>query len=429
MKTVREPGRDVIVARETDVLVCGGGPAGIAAALCAARAGAKTLLLERHPFLGGIWTAGALSVIIDCHNKGGVNHEIRARMDAEGTVEPYFRRPLWNVYAVEAMKHLLDEMMAESGVEVQLYTSVAAAAVENRRVQGVYTESKSGREFIGAQVVIDSSGDGDVAARAGCGYEKGRPSDGAMQPMTLYARLGGLQIDPRTLPRGHLLELTRRCGWDPSYAGISLFPQPGQPGIGMLMATHIYGVDGANARDLTRAEQAARAELKRGVALLKQNGGPEWAEIFLIGTGPFIGVREGRRIMGRYVLTEADVREGRHFDDGICNVQFGIDIHHIDPKVGKGVWWAQVPEYQIPYRCLVARDVDNLLMAGRCISGDHMAHGSYRVTGDAVAMGEAAGLAAALSLERSVDPHALDVPALQARLAELRDATRLAAVE
>lgn len=420
MTTIWEAEREVPVVRETDVLVCGGGPAGFAAAVTSARAGARTLLIERHPFLGGVWTAASLSLIIDGVHHGGFNAELLRRLDTIGGVEPYYHHKPWSAFDAEAMKHVLDGWAEESGVKVQLYTSVVAAARDGRRLSGVFTESKSGREFVRAKVVVDATGDGDVAARAGCAYEKGRPSDGGMQPMTLYARIGGLRADYRSWPRGRIVEIVRACGWEPSYERVTLLPQPNQPGVAMLMATHLYGVDGCDARDLTRAEQIARAELLRGVKLLRERGGPDWADVFLIETGPFIGVREGRRILGRYYLTEEDLRAGARFEDGICEVRFNVDVHHVDPKKGKGLWGYKVNPYQVPYRCLQPRDVDNLLTAGRCISGSHVAHGSYRVTGDAVALGEAAGLAAALAVQGGCDPDAIDVSELKARLAEVR---------
>lgn len=420
MTTIWEAEREIPVVRETDVLVCGGGPAGFAAAVTSARAGAQTLLIERHPFLGGVWTAASLSLIIDGPHHGGLNAELVRRLDAQGGAEAYYHHKAWTAFGAEAMKHVLDDWAAEAGVDVQLYTSVAAAARAGRRIEGVFTESKSGREFVRAKVVVDATGDGDVAARTGCAYEKGRPSDGGMQPMTLFARIGGLKADYRSWPRGRIAEIARACGWDPSYERVTLLPQPGQPGVAILMATHVYGVDGTDVRDLTRAERLARVEIKRGVKLLRERGGPDWEGVYLLDTGPFVGVREGRRILGRYYLTEDDLRSGARFEDGICEVRFNVDVHHVDPKEGKGLWGMKVIPYQVPYRSLQAREVDNLLMAGRCISGSHVAHGSYRVTGDAVAMGEAAGLAAALAVQGGCDPDAIEVAELKARLDEMR---------
>jgi hypothetical protein len=324
-------------------------------------------------------------------------------------------------HGVEAMKSLLDDMVEETGIEVQLYTHVAAVARDGVRISGVYTESKSGREFIKAKVVIDTTGDGDVAAQAGCAFECGRPGDGKTQPMTLYGRIGGYKGDAVHIQP--LLDLARQEGVEPSYGDVTLFPQPGQPGVFMLMATHLYG-SGIDVRNLTRAEIQGRKEIRRLVEIYKRVGGPAWEDVYLIDTGPFLGIRESRRIIGRHYLTVEELQAGRHFDDAICQVRFNADIHHPDPSEGSGLTHVIFPHYGIPYRCLLARDLDNLLMAGRCISGDHIAFASYRVTGNAVATGEAAGLAAALSVENNIEPYEIDVRVLQSRLAEMRKCFR-----
>ncbi len=416
-ETVYENGRMIPVVRDTDVLVCGGGPAGIAAAFTAARCGAKATILERHPFLGGVWTAGALTILLDAERKGGFAQELRERLAGRGASTPWFDRPDWPVYTLEAMKFLLDDLVDQTGVDVQLYTQVADVHRNGPIMDGVYTESKSGREFVRAKIVIDATGDGDVAARAGCPFEIGRPGDGKMQPMTLYGRIGGYRGGPVHIEP--LLSIARKAGLEPSYERITLFPQPGQSGVFMLMATHLYG-DGTNARDLTRAEFNGRREIRELVHVLRRDAGPDWEDVYLIDTGPFVGVRETRRILGRYYLTGQDVANGRLFDDGICRVGFAPDIHHPDPGEGRGLINGAFKPYDIPYRCLLARDIDNLLLAGRCISGDHMAFASFRVTGDAVAMGEAAGLASALALRDGIHPCDVDAGELVARLGYIR---------
>ena len=413
-----ESGREVPVARETEVLVCGGGPAGLAAAFFAARAGAKVLLLERHPFLGGVWTAGALTIIIDSEHKDGLNLEIRRRLEKREAALYYRLWPDWPIYGVEAMKALLDDMIVETGVEAQLYTQVAAVARNGTRIEGVFTESKSGREFIRAKMVIDATGDGDVAARAGCAFELGRPSDGKTQPMTLYGRIGGYKGDPVHIQP--LLDIARRAGVEPSYGDVTLFPQPGQPGVFMLMATHLYG-SGIDVRNLTRAEMQGRREIRQLVDIYRRDGGAAWKDVFLIDTGPFLGIRESRRILGRHYLTAEELQAGARFDDAICRVRFLADIHHPDPSEGSGLTHVHLPHYGIPFRCLLPRGVDNLLTAGRCISGDHIAFASYRVTGNAVATGEAAGLAAAISVREGIDPCEIATPEFLRALHRMRN--------
>lgn len=387
-----EPERVLPVAYDADVVVCGGGPAGAAAALAAARKGKKTVLLESGSCLGGIWTSGALCLLLDHQNKKGIMAEILERLQALGAL-PDFRKNSGNCYDVETMKFLLDEMCAEAGVTVQLFTQVADALVENGRLRAVITESKSGREAVKGRVFVDCTGDGDVAARAGCGFDFGRPGDGSFMPMSLMALLTGLnaeEMKPFHHPDTLLAEM-RRCGVEPSYRRPSLWFL--SENLFGLMTTHAHGLRGIDVRELTRAQIQTRAELNRLVRKLRQAGGV-WKNLQLAATAEKIGVREGRRIHGKYTITEQDLREGRTHADAVCRVTYCVDVHSPRPlepgKPSISESWTVKP-YDIPMRALIARDVENLLLAGRCISGDFIAHSSYRVTGNAVPMGEAAG--------------------------------------
>lgn len=406
--------------RKVDVLVCGGGPSGCAAALYAARAGASTLLLESLPFLGGVWTAVGVSHLIAGRGHDGLNAEIHRRLP----VHQVFGR---NIYLIEDMKLLLDELLAEAGVETQFYSRALAVERDGRQVQGVFAASKSGLEFIASRVVIDATGDGDVAAAAGCQFDQGRPFDGRTQPVTLFGTIGGYRGQPA---KGQaLVEILARGGWRPSYPPVTLFPQPGQPGVFQLMATQFYGVDGTDARALSQAEIQGRREIRKCVDVFRAHGGDDWKEAFLISTGPAIGVRETRRIRGRYYLTWQDLDRGARFEDGITEIQSGSNIHPVDdPYQAAPAGLPPGPQfrvrpYQIPFRCLVAADVDNLLLSGRCISGDCYALGSYRLTGNVVRTGEAAGLAAALAVAQGVSPAQLDGPELVRRLDAMRAQT------
>jgi FAD dependent oxidoreductase len=408
---LREPAREIEIADEVDVLVVGGGPAGVGAAIAAARAGASTLLVERYGCLGGIWTAGLLNPYFDARDKGGIateiierlrSHEVTAVEDWDGV--PYVTA---NVFDYEAMKYVLDTMAQEAGVRLLLYTTAVGAIVEDGAIRGVVFENKSGRSAVLARVVVDSSGDGDVAYHAGCEFELGRESDGLMQPMTLQFTVRGATFEQSL--DNPLYEVLLKYNSPDELAAVPythpwLVPTAGEPGAASVMWTHLHGVDGTNTKDLTRAVIETRRQTQDAMRLLR-NAKDEIGDLHLTGTAMQVGVRETRRITGEYHLELEDLKAGRTFDDGICRVRFGVDIHEPDGKSGGGF---VVQPYEIPFRCLVPLSVDNLLVAGRCISGSHEAHASYRVTGNCVAMGEAAGIGSVEALRKGVTPRELD---------------------
>lgn len=405
---ITEPERRIPVVEQVDVVVCGAGPAGVAAALSAARSGANTRLLEVHGCLGGIWTAGLLSNIIDAGNKRGLLPEITGELRKKGAQIDSLR------YDVEAMKLVLDEMCRKAGVKVLLHSRVTAAAKDGARLTSVITESRSGRQAWQAKVFIDATGDGDVAALAGNGFDFGHPESGKTQPMTLMALLMGVnyrELHAKRLMRGdgassfaegvsskeskqNMVQELRRAGFDPSYTGVTLFPV--RQDLLAFMVNHEYGRRAHSAQDISDATQHARADVNGAVEALRRLGGP-WRNVRLVATGAQIGVREGRRIHGLYRVNRQDLERGARFPDAVCRVTAGVDIHSIEPETNKnntdgGI---RTQPYDIPVRALIAKDVDALMMAGRCISGDFFAHSSYRMTGNAVPMGEAAGALAA----------------------------------
>jgi len=413
-----EPAREVPVAGRSEVLVVGGGPAGVGAALSAARTGARTALVEHYGFLGGMWTAGLLNPILDHHGKGGIVQEIVDRLRAAGKLVEGARAN----FDTEYTKYMLDRMMAEAGVEVRLYRSAVETICDDDRVCGIVTESKSGREALLAETVIDCTGDGDVCARAGVPYSKGREADGLMQSVTLFFLLA----DVRYLQQRHgtdihdMLERAARehgLAYDVPYKTPSFFEQPLE-GHTIVQLSHMYGCDGTDADDLTRAIVEGRQQVQDGVRVMQYV--PGLAGVELVSTAAQLGVRETRHIEGRYRLQEDDLLSGRRFEDGICVVRFNIDIHAVRPAAGTEtiqIEGGKVEPYHIPYRCLLPVNREHLLMAGRCISGSSVAHASYRVTGDCVAMGQAAGTAAALALRQGIAPSQLD-PAILVRQLE-----------
>jgi hypothetical protein len=419
----REAPREIPVAGRSDVLVVGAGPAGIGAALAAARAGAKTQLIETAGCLGGVWTAGMLTKIIDGVRKTGIMQEIMQAMVARGS--HVAKQTKGEIYDPELMKIVLEEMCVAAGVKIQLHTQLVGAVTDSRRrLVAVITESKSGRQAWTADRFIDCSGDGDLAAQAGCKFDVGINANCECQPMSLMALLTGL--DAQAIPdfvrevagekaKSNLQKLMKDTGINPSYSGPTL--RLLHNGIFSLMTNHEYGVPAYDAAQISEATIRARREVHAIVRDLRKLGGP-WKNIAVVATAEQIGVREGRRVRGRSTVTASDISAGRKHEDAVCRVNFGFDVHNVRPGgmfEGLDEIAAEVRRqraigakpYDIPLGALIAADVDGLMMAGRCISGDFIAHSSYRVTGNAVPMGEAAGRASVASLRLGRLPHEL----------------------
>jgi hypothetical protein len=406
------------VAGEYDVVVAGGGPAGVPAAVSAAKAGARVLLLESAGCLGGVWTAGILTFVFDIE-KCGVGYEILERLKArKGYVETDWLHMVDFTYDVESMKLILEELCADNGIDVLLHTRVVAAEVaEDRRLTALITESKSGRQAFRAHAFVDCTGDGDLGAQAGNGFDMGSEDSGALQPATFMGTIvvpshqavgrfvsfyeGVPEHGPRT---GAFKEYLHSIGIDTSYGAPTLFQVHGN--LLAIMINHQYSMNATDAADVTAATIEARAEVNRVVDALSTADGP-FRGCHLASTAEHIGIREGRRLHGRYRVTVDDLERGARFDDAVCRVRFNVDVHSTDPKNGKSnsKMGVELKPYDIPLRALVAKDIDGLLMAGRCISGDWLSFASYRVTGEAVSLGEAAGALAAVAARANTAPH------------------------
>jgi hypothetical protein len=442
------------------VVVAGGGPGGICAAVAAARAGAKTLLVERYGFLGGIATAGWVDLLLGISPArtgemvvGGIFREIVDEMAALGCARP-FDEGIRNgriPFEPEAFKLVADALVLGSGADLLLHSLVSDAIVEGDRLHAVVLEGKSGAHAVEAGVFVDATGDADIVARSGARWEMGRPADGRVQAMSLIPQIGGL--DPERVPtRGgadsaNAQTLMREA----MLAGLPAYrwhtpersPDSRQDALSFNV-THLGG-DPTDVRDLTRAEVKGRRDAWEIARWMRETvPGMERSNLQL--TAHMIGVRESRRMVGLETVTGDDVLTSRKRPDTIARCTFGLDVHcpmaHTGPEAAQvgGVACRrscgkrdchmltqhldQVPEhgaaadrswYDIPWGALVSADLRNLATCGRSVSADHRAMASLRVMGPAMASGQAAGEGAAMAAA-SGDLTQVDVAELQRRL-------------
>ncbi len=413
---IHEPARRTPVIAEPQVLVVGAGPAGLGAAIGAARAGADVLLVEKHGCLGGMLTAGSVinirqfndyrSVII-----GGVGRDLAERLRVAGGTQSVPEEGAFVRHDPEITKFVAQEMALEAGVRPLLHTQLVGAVTEGTTLRGVIVENKSGRGAILAPVVVDTSGDGDVICHSGAAWVKDAEN---LQPMTLAFVVGGVTSWPQSLDPAarQKMDAEIAAGTFPTTRPASLFPM-WRKGEYYANATRIPG-DCTDVWDLTNGEIVGRRQAMALLDWMRANArGYEHA--FLLSSAPQVGLRESRRLCGLYTMTRADIVGTADFDDHIARGAYAIDIH----QQGRGtemVYLEPGRSYGIPYRSLVPLEVDGLLAAGRCMSADHDALGSVRVMATCLATGHAAGVAAALAALQGVPPRALDVPALQRAL-------------
>lgn len=407
--------------RECDVLVCGGGTAGLAAAVSAARNGARTILLERYGFCGGI-AVGALVHTFDgfrnCRNHeqvvvGGIGPEVVSRIERERGLPNVENPPEVECFDPEVFKIVADNILEDSGVEVFYHLFAASVQREGSRIKSVVAAGKEGLWEIEARQIVDATGDGDIAAFAEAPFEK----HDQMQSMSMHFRIGGVRPGASW---SHLEDVSRRVmsmaykdGRAPKYGGPWIIRI--REGEVTINGTRLYG-DGTRTVDLSRAEREGRRDMMTLVSLLRE-GVPELKDAYLLAAATHIGVRETRRIVGDYQITAEDILGCRPFDDVIALGSWPIDIHPADGRVGVHPHKENPPvPYPIPFRCLLVSGLDNLSVAGRCISATHEAHGSTRVSGTAMALGQAAGTAAAMASGVGTTPRKLPVAALQERL-------------
>jgi ribulose 1,5-bisphosphate synthetase/thiazole synthase len=398
MDIIAEPARQTPVMEEVEVLVAGGGPTGIAAALAAAREGARTLLVERYGYLGGMITGAHVVAILGAGDgkvpkARGVTLEIRQRLEKFAAVTPLN----CGDYRVDAelFKWQVVEMLLESGVNLLFHTLVCEPILEAGAVAGAVTESKTGRQAIRAKVIIDATADADLAFRSGCAC------DNETHEVTLGIVIQGIDRD----------KVDAFANQSPDeYQAIVEQATRRNGGVMLGQSRLLKDIDISNAADLTRAEIQLRQECFNALMYLREHlPGYENARIAL--TRPQIGVRQGRRIRGEYILTDNDLKTSRHFDDGIARL--GVYFPTWGPNYAiEGL------DYDVPYRCLVPATIDGLLVAGRCISCDYTTCNSLRLIVPCFATGQAAGCAAAIAAKNACTPRQISSQKLRTALLE-----------
>jgi hypothetical protein len=424
MKIVEER-REIPVWEQVDVLVVGSGPAGVSAAVCAAREGVSVMLLEQTGNVGGIATEGLMSHWTG-NTEGGFYDEILERSADAGRDDAQMRK----VINPERLKTVLLEMLEEAGVKLLLYTFACAPVMEGNKIKGVIVENKTGRGAVLGKVVVDASGDGDIAARAGAPYYIGRETDGKMQPATIMFKVAGVDVERGVFPGGFEERLAipagdiQKLGEEhlPSPAGHVLLYRSTLPGIVTCNMTNCTDIDGTKAEDLTRATVVCRKQMESIVHFLREYV-PGFENCYLISSASLVGIRETRHFKGEAVITREDILEARVFDDWVvAKAHFNFDVHNMTgnglDETGVQKNFQQKKGYTIPYGCFVPLEVDNLYLAGRNISGTHMAHSNFRVMPICANMGQAVGVAAAICVKEGTTPRELSVTMVQRRLIE-----------
>lgn len=419
--------RKIDVRGHYDIIVAGAGPAGICAAVAAAREGAKVALVERYGIIGGNLTAGYVGPILGMTGRGTMRDELVRLL---GVPDNDMIGRTGKAHDFENAKIVLEEFVArEKNIDVFLQCSVSDVIKDGPSVCGLIIASNESLFALTSAVTVDATGDAVVSALAGAEIAKGRDGDGLMQPVTLEFTIDGVDedrgiicigdVDDVKLGDERFLDYCKRLADEGALpedlAAVRLHPTT-VPGQRQVNTTQLCGVDITDAGGIFKADLELRRQIRLLVDFLRKYV-PGYENCRCVASGATTGVRESRRVMGDYVLTGEDVQSGARFEDAVVHdAEFIVDIHNpsgagqAEAKIG----WCK--PYDIPYRCFLPRGIENLYVAGRCISGTHRAHASYRVMSVCMAMGEAVGIAASMCADTGCSPRKLDVAALQDRM-------------
>ncbi len=447
-KTITEPSRETPLLMDTDIVVVGGGTTGPFAAISAGRRGKRVVMIERFGSLGGNLTLG-LNTKPSGALLGGLPLEIwNLARTVNGAGKDYMATTKSGGVNIaspcdpEMMKILLTKLCVEAGVQILFETVASKPIVENGAVTGVIIENKGGRQFISAKAVIDCSADGDIAAQANAPFVMGAgDEDVTMQPASMYFTMSN--VDNRRLadwaktsddiPARAIPELEKDLDYGLWLTGFNKTLKKFQAdtgielqrdnitlktaaGIMYVNGTRVLGVDVFNPAEFSMAVVECYRQIE-AVAKCLQERVPGFERAKIMQIAPVLGVRETRHIRGEYVLTGEDVMNGKHFEDSIAADASALDIH--DPK-GADVDFRGMVPYEIPYRCLVPLEVEQLLVAGRCISADHDAHSRSRNMPACMATGQAAGIAAAIAIDEGVSLRNVPIAQVQEALRAIR---------
>jgi hypothetical protein len=471
-KKILEQAKEISVIEEADVVVIGGGPGGLPAAVAAARRGAKTVLIERYGVLGGLATSGLMGPFFGYAPVAKVSNEVdyspeynvRAEKPILGGIPLEIVRRLQRIggaygdeeidwYAVrfdpELLKFVCDDIVEEANVKLILHAWVVGTVVEDNKIKAIIIESKSGRQAITGKMFIDGTGDGDIAYFAGCSYTKGREADGLTQSMGSRFRIGNVNIrNPEEIKKDEEIVLEAIKSKKIHARSVGFIKETGSTIRSNEITpdtTRRVG-DGTNVRDLTRCELQIRKDTLKIFNFLKENV-PGFENSHLIDSPFQVGVRETRQIEGISKLSTEDVTDVKKYPETtIARGCWWVDIHcplgrlsvgnpygslcskkcNMDPpcimkqkfpdELLKTPFLPPSEYFDISYGCIVAKDIDNLFLSGRCISASHQAMASARVIGTCFAIGEAAGTASAMCLKGNVKPKDLNVTNLQEEL-------------